>query len=228
MTGRSEPDGLPEAIEVPDRRFALGVLWHPEDRADRVVSALVAAAREEGDGVIEVVEPATGDVMAEVPRAGAEETDAAVARAKAAFPDWRAVSPGDRAALLHALADALDAAHEDLAAPRPATPASRSAMPAPRCRWSWRTLPFYAGAPERLLGDTIPVAWRRGHDLPRAARRGGPDRPLELPARDRLVEGRAGARAGNALWTTEAGPGLPPRCSSSSGSRWRPGSRRAL
>jgi putative glutamine amidotransferase len=47
VTGRSEPDGLPEAIEVPDRRFALGVLWHPEeDEQSRVVGALVAAAGE--------------------------------------------------------------------------------------------------------------------------------------------------------------------------------------
>jgi acyl-CoA reductase-like NAD-dependent aldehyde dehydrogenase len=49
---------------------------------------------------IEVIEPATEEVIAEVPRAGVEEVDAAVARAKAAFPAWRAVAPGDRAALL--------------------------------------------------------------------------------------------------------------------------------
>jgi putative glutamine amidotransferase len=38
-------DGVVEAIEAPDRRFALGVLWHPEeDEASRVMSALVEAA----------------------------------------------------------------------------------------------------------------------------------------------------------------------------------------
>ena len=56
---------------------------------------------------LEVLEPATEAVLAEIPRAGAEEADAAVARAKAAYPAWRAVAPGDRAALLHRLADAL-------------------------------------------------------------------------------------------------------------------------
>ena len=55
--------------------------------------------------VIEVVEPATEQVMASVPEAGVEETDAAVAAAKAAFPAWRAVTPGDRANLLRRLAD---------------------------------------------------------------------------------------------------------------------------
>ena len=45
-SGWSLPDELVEAIEVPDRRFALGVLWHPEeDEASRVIGALVAEAR---------------------------------------------------------------------------------------------------------------------------------------------------------------------------------------
>ena len=47
VTGWSEPDGLPEAIELPERGFALGVLWHPEeDEQSRVVGALVQAARQ--------------------------------------------------------------------------------------------------------------------------------------------------------------------------------------
>src|SRR3954453_9210292 len=63
---------------------------------------------------LSVVEPATEAVLAEIPRAGAEETDAAVARAKEAYPAWRAVAPGDRAALLHRLADSLAIEHEAL------------------------------------------------------------------------------------------------------------------
>jgi putative glutamine amidotransferase len=39
-------DGLVEAIELPDKDFAVGVLWHPEeDERSRVVGALVEAAR---------------------------------------------------------------------------------------------------------------------------------------------------------------------------------------
>ena len=46
VTGRSVDDDLIEAIELRDRRFGLGVLWHPEeDLNDKVVAALVAAAR---------------------------------------------------------------------------------------------------------------------------------------------------------------------------------------
>jgi putative glutamine amidotransferase len=47
ISGRSAMDGLPEAIEMPDRRFVLGVQWHPEaDETSRVVGALVAQATE--------------------------------------------------------------------------------------------------------------------------------------------------------------------------------------
>ena len=45
VTGRSAEDGLIEALEAPDRRFALGVLWHPEeDEESRVIAALVEEA----------------------------------------------------------------------------------------------------------------------------------------------------------------------------------------
>jgi putative glutamine amidotransferase len=40
-------DGVVEALELPDRSFAVGVLWHPEeDERSRVVGALVEEARE--------------------------------------------------------------------------------------------------------------------------------------------------------------------------------------
>jgi putative glutamine amidotransferase len=46
VSGWSVEDDLVEAIELPDRRFALGVIWHPEEDPDsRVIGALVGAAR---------------------------------------------------------------------------------------------------------------------------------------------------------------------------------------
>jgi len=65
--------------------------------------------------MISVIEPATGQVMAEIEQADVERTDEAVARAKQAYPAWRGVTPADRARMLHQLADALAAAREDLA-----------------------------------------------------------------------------------------------------------------
>ena len=47
ISGRSVPDGVVEAIELPGRRWALGILWHAEeDRRSPVIEALVEAARE--------------------------------------------------------------------------------------------------------------------------------------------------------------------------------------
>jgi acyl-CoA reductase-like NAD-dependent aldehyde dehydrogenase len=108
--------------------------------------------------LIEVIEPATEQVMAELPRAGVEEVDAAVARAKAAFPGWRDVSPSDRGALLHGLADALAERLEELAT----LEARNAGKPIGDARGEIgmvvETFRYYAGAPERLLGQTIPVA----------------------------------------------------------------------
>ncbi len=107
--------------------------------------------------MIQVVEPATAEVMAELPKADVEETDAAVARAKAAFPKWRAVVPSDRATLLHRLADALESGLGELAR----IEARNAGKPISDARAEMEmvveTFRYYAGAPERLLGDTIPV-----------------------------------------------------------------------
>jgi betaine-aldehyde dehydrogenase len=108
--------------------------------------------------MIDVVEPATAQVMAQVPRAGAEEVDAAVARATAAFPAWRALTPERRAAVLHRLADALEERGEDLAL----LEARNAGKPISDARAEMAmvvdTFRYYAGAPQRLLGHTIPVA----------------------------------------------------------------------
>jgi putative glutamine amidotransferase len=51
VTGWSAEDDLPEAIELPGKRFALGVIWHPEEDEDsRVIAALVEAARSASPG----------------------------------------------------------------------------------------------------------------------------------------------------------------------------------
>jgi acyl-CoA reductase-like NAD-dependent aldehyde dehydrogenase len=108
--------------------------------------------------MIRVIEPATAQVMAEIPQAGLEETDAAVERAKAAFPAWRAVAPGDRAAILHGLADAVASQREKLSV----LEARNAGKPIGDARGEMQMVVdcfrYYAGAPERLLGKTIPVA----------------------------------------------------------------------
>jgi acyl-CoA reductase-like NAD-dependent aldehyde dehydrogenase len=107
--------------------------------------------------MLSVVEPATEEVLAELPRAGAEETDAAVARARSASPAWRAVSPGERSALLRGLADAIDDRREELAV----LEARNAGKPISDARGEMAmvvaTFRYYSGAPERTTGKTIPV-----------------------------------------------------------------------
>src|SRR5947209_19781743 len=107
--------------------------------------------------MLRVIEPATEEVLAELPHAGVAEADAAVARAKRAFPAWRAISPGDRAKHLRALAEAIAGRAEELAT----LEARNVGKPISDARGELSMVVdvfhYYAGAPERLLGDTIPV-----------------------------------------------------------------------
>ncbi len=107
---------------------------------------------------LNVIEPATEEVMAELPRAGAEEADAAVARAKEAFPAWRAVAPGDRAELLRRLSAAVREHAEELAHLEARQVGKPIADARGEVGMVADVFAYYAGAPERLLGHTIPVA----------------------------------------------------------------------
>jgi 1-pyrroline dehydrogenase len=64
---------------------------------------------------MEVLNPATGDVIAEVPRSSAEDVERAVAAAKTAWDEWRFKTPKDRMELLLMLADAIDEHADELA-----------------------------------------------------------------------------------------------------------------
>ena len=107
---------------------------------------------------LSVLEPATEQPLAEVARASVEEVDEAVARAKAALPGWRALAPGERARLLHSLTDTLSEHREELALLEARNAGKAIADARGEMGMVVDTFRFYAGAPERLLGDTIPVA----------------------------------------------------------------------
>src|SRR3954451_18357786 len=105
-------------------------------------------------GTMEVINPATGDVIAEVPRCNADDVDRAVEAAKQALPEWLDRTPKDRSELLHKLADVLDENAEELAqleslnVGKPLM-ASRDEMP-----FSVDNLRFFAGAARVLEGKS--------------------------------------------------------------------------
>jgi betaine-aldehyde dehydrogenase/aminobutyraldehyde dehydrogenase len=66
-------------------------------------------------GTMAVLNPATGETIAEVPAATADDVDRAVEAARSAVPEWLEQTPGERAAMLLALADAIDEHAEELA-----------------------------------------------------------------------------------------------------------------
>ncbi|CAM4014466.1 aldehyde dehydrogenase family protein [Nocardiopsis rhodophaea] len=104
-----------------------------------------------------VIDPATEEVITTVELASVVETDAAVARAQAAFPAWRAMAPGDRARLLRALAATIDAHAEELAA----LEVRNAGHPIGQARWeagnARDVVEYFAAAPERNTGRQIPV-----------------------------------------------------------------------
>jgi acyl-CoA reductase-like NAD-dependent aldehyde dehydrogenase len=110
------------------------------------------------ESTVQVLEPATEEVMAELPQAGPADADAAIARAKAAFPAWRAVTPADRAQLLRRLATGVRERADGLAR----LEARNVGKPISDARGEVGMVAdvfeYYAGAPERLLGSSIPVA----------------------------------------------------------------------
>lgn len=107
--------------------------------------------------MLEVVNPATEEVLERMEPASEDEADAAIERARAAFPKWSAVAPDERARMLRRLAVALDEERESLALLESKNTGKPISDARAEMEMVVETFYYYAAAPERLLGDTIPV-----------------------------------------------------------------------
>ena len=176
VSGWSVDDDLVEAIELPDKRFALGVVWHPEEDPDsKVIAALVEAAR--GDArelFLMPVGPAKGTARRERDRgdrAGdrAGDGERAAGRGGGGRRGGRGGEGGVPGLAGGDAGGPGGAAARD--SPTRRRPSSRSlatlearnaGKPIGDARGEIgmvvETFRYYAGAPERLLGQTIPVA----------------------------------------------------------------------
>ena len=76
---------------------------------------LIGGQLVEGDGTLEVINPALGEAFVTVPRASAAQADEAIKAAKAAYPGWAETPFAQRQAKLIELADAIAADGDNLA-----------------------------------------------------------------------------------------------------------------
>src|SRR5213083_2896451 len=111
---------------------------------------------------MEVLNPATGETIAEVPRGTADDVGRAVDAATKALPEWLETTPGERAEALLKLADLLDEHAEELAELESQNvgkplPAARDEMPV-----SSDNIRFFAGA-ARLLEGKATGEYMRGY-----------------------------------------------------------------
>jgi betaine-aldehyde dehydrogenase len=106
----------------------------------------------------ELIEPATGERLASIPRATREDIDRAVRRAERAFAKWKQVNTRDRARILLRLAALIRDRQEELAriesrnVGKPIRDSRDEVALAANC------LEYYAGATNKITGQTIPGA----------------------------------------------------------------------
>ncbi|MBD0290152.1 MAG: gamma-aminobutyraldehyde dehydrogenase [Thermoleophilia bacterium] len=111
---------------------------------------------------MEVLNPATGEAIGEVPRGSAADVDRAVAAAKRAFGDWRETTPQERAEALLKLADALEEHADDLIQAEMANVGKPHGVVVDEVPVSADNLRFFAGA-ARNLGGKATGEYMRGY-----------------------------------------------------------------
>ena len=141
----AEPSALKRALQGRPRQLLIGGRWVP------------AASGQ----VLDVFDPATGEVFAQAAAGGAQDIDLAVHAARQAFEQgpWRSTPPAERARLLWKLSDAIEANAAELALLETVD----NGMPLWLAQM-WNIpkavdcLRYYSGWPTRLTGETLPVS----------------------------------------------------------------------
>jgi 1-pyrroline dehydrogenase len=103
---------------------------------------------------MEVLNPSTGEVIAEVPRGTAEDVERAVEAAKKAYAEWRDKTPKDRMELLLKLADLMDEHAEELWQLESLNVGKPKSIAVDEIPFSSDNLRFFAGAARNLEGKS--------------------------------------------------------------------------
>jgi len=103
---------------------------------------------------MEVLNPATGEAIAEVPRGSAEDVERAVEAARKAWAEWRFKTPKDRMELLLKLADAIDENADELSKLEMQNVGKPASIAVDELPFSADNLRFFAGAARNLEGKS--------------------------------------------------------------------------
>src|SRR5713226_6190220 len=103
---------------------------------------------------MEVLNPSTGEVIAEVPRGGERDVERAVGAASKALPDWLEKTPKDRMELLLRLADVMEQHGEELARLESLNVGKPMWIARDEIPFSADNLRFFAGAARNLEGKS--------------------------------------------------------------------------
>jgi len=109
-----------------------------------------------GQGSIAVTDPATGEQLALVPDADADQTRMAIAAASAAMPDWKALLAAERARILRRWFELVMANREDLAMILTCEQGKPLAEAAGEITYAASFIEWFAEEAKRVYGETIP------------------------------------------------------------------------
>jgi succinate-semialdehyde dehydrogenase/glutarate-semialdehyde dehydrogenase len=112
-----------------------------------------------GAPALDVTNPATGEVLAQVPNFGAAEATAAVEAASAAFPLWAAKTAKERSIVLRRWFDLIIRNKEDLAVLMTSEQGKPLAESRGEIEYAAGFIEFYAEEAKRLYGEMIPSPW---------------------------------------------------------------------
>ncbi|HJU47788.1 MAG TPA: aldehyde dehydrogenase family protein, partial [Gaiellaceae bacterium] len=103
--------------------------------------------------------PATGEIVAEVPRLGAAETRRGIEAAERALPAWRARTARERARVLRRLADLMLEREDDLAALLVLEQGKPLAEARAEIAYAASFYEWFGEEAKRLDGRVIPTPW---------------------------------------------------------------------
>ena len=136
---------------------------HLQDSDIRTLGHVIGGVVEPaGDALLDVVNPATGDVIARIASGTAADVDRAVTAARAAQPAWRALTPSDRAKVLTSMAEAIEAHLDELVAMEQLNVGKPTGLAAEEIPGASEVLRFMAGA-ARALQSPATEQYTAGH-----------------------------------------------------------------